>query len=303
MTPETSVMALESRPSRRAAGALRSFFGTPTVVAAALVLGLTLLAALFAPWISPQNPHDLAQLNMMDGRLAPFSRGVDGRLFLLGTDDQGRDMLSAILFGLRMSLVVAIASGVFAFAFGTGMGMLAGVTGGRVDAFIMRVVDIQLSVPAILVALVLLAVLGRGIEKIVIALVSVQWVYFARTARAVALVEKRREYIDAAKNLGLSPARILLGHLLPNAMPPLIIVATVEIAHAIALEATLSFLGVGLPVTEPSLGLLIANGFAFMLNGQYWISVFPGLALLIVVFSINLVADRLREVLDPRRTR
>jgi peptide/nickel transport system permease protein len=157
-----------------------------------------------------------------------------------------------------------------------------------------------LSIPAILVALVLLALLGRGVDKIIVALVSVQWVYFARTARAITLVEKHREYIDAAANLGLSNTRILLGHLLPNILPPLIVVATVEAAHAIALEATLSFLGVGLPVTEPSLGLLISNGFAFMLNGQYWISFFPGIALLLLVFSINLIADRMRDVLDPR---
>ncbi len=280
---------------------LRAFLATPAARIAAALLVLFIAGALFAPWIAPQNPFDLAQLDILSSRLPPLSRGPTGMVYLLGTDDQGRDVLSAILYGLRISLVVATVSVSFAFVLGTAFGMLAGSAGGRVDALMMRLVDIQLSVPAILVALVLLALLGRGVDKIIIALVSVQWVYFARTARAVVLVEKRREYIDAARNLGFSRGRILAGHLLPNALPPLIVVATVEVAHAIALEATLSFLGVGLPVTRPSLGLMIANGFAFMLNGEYWISMFPGVALLLVVFATNLVADRLRDVLDPRR--
>jgi peptide/nickel transport system permease protein len=279
---------------------LQTFLRPPLTRVAAALLLLFVGLALLAPLVAPQNPYNLAELNLLDGRLAPLARGADGSLYILGTDDQGRDMLSAIIYGLRISLIVAAISAGFAFAFGTLLGLSAGYAGGRVDMLIMRIVDIQLSIPAILVALVLLALLGRGVDKIIIALVSVQWVYFARTARAVTLVEKRREYVDAATNLGLSSVRILLGHLLPNILPPLIVVATVEAAHAIALEATLSFLGVGLPVTEPSLGLLISNGFAFMLNGQYWISFFPGIALLLLVFSINLIADRMRDVLDPR---
>ncbi|MCC7041353.1 MAG: ABC transporter permease [Burkholderiales bacterium] len=281
---------------------MRAFFGTSAARVATAALLILVAGAVLAPWIAPQNPFDLAQLDILASRLPPLSRGASGALYLLGTDDQGRDILSAILYGLRISLVVATVSVSFAFVLGTAFGMIAGTAGGRIDALMMRIVDIQLSVPAILVALVLLALLGRGVDKIIVALVSVQWVYFARTARAVALVEKRREYIDAARNLGFSQARILVGHLLPNALAPLIVVATVEVAHAIALEATLSFLGVGLPVTRPSLGLLIANGFAFMLNGEYWISVFPGVALVLVVFAINLAADRMRDVLDPRRT-
>jgi len=296
-------MSATTAPNASWRGPVRAFLAAPSARVAAALLLIFVAGALLAPWIAPQNPFDLAQLDILSSRMPPLSRGADGTLFLLGTDDQGRDLLSAILYGLRISLVVAAVSVGFAFVFGTAFGMLAGTAGGRVDALMMRIVDIQLSVPAILVALVLLALLGRGVDKIIIALVSVQWVYFARTARAVVLVEKRREYIDAARNLGFSPARILVGHLLPNALPPLIVVATVEVAHAIALEATLSFLGVGLPVTRPSLGLLIANGFAFMLNGEYWISFFPGVALLLVVFATNLAADRLREVLDPRRTR
>jgi peptide/nickel transport system permease protein len=279
---------------------VQTFLRPPLTRVAAALLLLFVGLALLAPLVAPQNPYNLAELNLLDGRLAPLMRGSDSSLYILGTDDQGRDMLSAIIYGLRISLIVAAVSACFAFAFGTLLGLCAGYVGGRIDTLIMRIVDVQLSIPAILVALVLLALLGRGVDKIIIALVSVQWVYFARTARAVTLVEKRREYIDAATNLGLSSVRILLGHLLPNILPPLIVVATVEAAHAIALEATLSFLGVGLPVTEPSLGLLISNGFAFMLNGQYWISFFPGIALLLLVFSINLMADRMRDVLDPR---
>jgi peptide/nickel transport system permease protein len=282
---------------------LQMFLRPPLTRVAAALLLLFIVLAVLAPLVAPQDPYNLAQLKLLDGRLAPLARGFDGSLYILGTDDQGRDMLSAIIYGLRISLLVAAVSAGFAFAFGTLLGLFAGYAGGRIDTLIMRVVDIQLSIPAILVALVLLALLGRGVDKIIIALVSVQWVYFARTARAVSLVEKRREYIDAAANLGFSNTRILLGHLLPNILPPLIVVATVEAAHAIALEATLSFLGVGLPVTEPSLGLLISNGFAFMLNGQYWISFFPGIALLLLVFSINLIADRMRDVLDPRNAK
>ena len=186
---------------------------------------------------------------------------------------------SAILYGLRISLGVGVACGVVALAIGTAVGLLAAYSA-AVDALIMRIVDLQLSFPAILVALILLAVLGRGVDKVMIALVSVQWAYYARTVRGAALVERRKEYIEAAQCLGLPPRRIMFRHLLPNCLPPLIVVATVQVAHAIALEATLSFLGVGLPITEPSLGLLIANGFEYMLSGKYWISFFPGIALL-----------------------
>jgi peptide/nickel transport system permease protein len=223
--------------------------------------------------------------------------------YLLGTDGQGRDMLSAILYGLRVSLYVGVMSGVIALTLGAVLGVLAAYAGGRFEQVLMRVVDIQLGFPAILVALILLAVLGKGVDKIIIALVAVQWAYYARTARSAALVERNKEYIEAARGLGLSAARIVLRHLLPNALPPLIVVATVQVAHAIALEATLSFLGLGLPTTEPSLGLLIANGYEYLLSGKYWISVYPGVALLITILSINLVGDQLRDVLNPRLSR
>jgi len=270
------------------------------------LLGLALLVgviaiALLAPFISPQNPYDLGKLDLMDARLPPGEKAADGEMvYALGTDGQGRDMVSAIFYGLRVSLYVGVVSGVIALTLGAVLGVLAAYLGGRFEQVLMRIVDIQLGFPAILVALILLAVLGKGVDKIIIALVAVQWAYYARTARSAALVERSKEYIEAARGLGLSSARIVLRHLLPNALPPLIVVGTVQVAHAIALEATLSFLGLGLPTTEPSLGLLIANGYEYLLSGKYWISVYPGVALLVTILSINLVGDQLRDVLNPR---
>jgi peptide/nickel transport system permease protein len=270
------------------------------------LLGLAMLVgviaiALLAPLISPQNPYDLGKLDLMDARLPPGEQAADGGMtYALGTDGQGRDMVSAIFYGLRVSLYVGVVSGVIALTLGAVLGVLAAYVGGRFEQVLMRIVDIQLGFPAILVALILLAVLGKGVDKIIIALVAVQWAYYARTARSAALVERSKEYIEAARALGLSNARIVLRHLLPNALPPLIVVGTVQVAHAIALEATLSFLGLGLPTTEPSLGLLIANGYEYLLSGKYWISVYPGVALLVTILSINLVGDQLRDVLNPR---
>jgi peptide/nickel transport system permease protein len=194
-------------------------------------------------------------------------------------------------------------STVAALALGLAFGLAAAYFGGWLDAVIMRVADIQLSFPAILIALILLAALGQGAGKIIVALITVQWAYYARTVRSAALVERQKEYVEAARALALSHSRIVLRHLLPNCLPPLIVVATVQVAHAISLEATLSFLGLGLPVTEPSLGLLIANGFQYMLSGKYWISFYPGLALLVTIMAINLVADQLRDILNPRLRR
>lgn len=295
-------------PTLKAESRLRRFWQQFAESRLAL-LGLAMLlaviaAALLAPLIAPQNPYFLAGLDLMDARLPPGERAASGAMtYLLGTDGQGRDMLSAILYGLRVSLYVGVMSGVIALTLGAVLGVLAAYAGGRFEQVLMRVVDIQLGFPAILVALILLAVLGKGVDKIIIALVAVQWAYYARTARSAALVERNKEYIEAARGLGLSSARIVLRHLLPNALPPLIVVATVQVAHAIALEATLSFLGLGLPTTEPSLGLLIANGYEYLLSGKYWISVYPGVALLITILSINLVGDQLRDVLNPRLSR
>jgi peptide/nickel transport system permease protein len=293
----------EPAPQAPFARFLEAFFESRLAALGFAMLAAIALAALAAPWLAPQNPYDLAKLNLLDARLPPGSHGAAGAAYLLGTDGQGRDMLSAILYGLRVSLAVGVASGAIALTLGALIGVLAAYAGGRWEQFVMRVVDIQLGFPAILVALILLAVLGKGVDKIIVALVCVQWAYYARTARSAALVERSKEYIEAARGLGLSAARIVLRHLLPNAMPPLIVVATVQVAHAVALEATLSFLGLGLPPTEPSLGLLIANGYEYLLSGKYWISFYPGLALLAAILAINLVGDQLRDVLNPRLAR
>jgi peptide/nickel transport system permease protein len=287
-------------PLRRIAS---DFLENPVAVFGLALLAIIVAAAVAAPLISPQNPYDLAQLDVMDSKLPPGSKSPTGGTFWLGTDDQGRDMLSAIFYGLRISLMVGATATLLALAIGLTMGLTAAYFGGRVESLIMRIVDIQLSFPAILIALILIAVLGQGTGKVIAALVTVQWAYYARTVRGAALVEKRKEYMEAAKCLGLSPARIVFKHLLPNCLPPMIVVATVQVAAAIALEATLSFLGLGLPITEPSLGLLIANGYQYLLSGKYWISFFPGVALLLTIVSINLVADQLRDVLNPRLSR
>ncbi len=223
--------------------------------------------------------------------------------YWLGTDGQSRDMMSAIFYGMRISLMVGSVSVVAALAIGIVIGLVAAYAGGKIDAFLMRIVDIMLSFPAILVALILLSVLGKGIDKVLIALILVQWAYFARAARSAALVERNKEYVEAATCLALPAWRIVFRHMLPNCMPSLIVIATITLARAIALEATLSFLGVGVPVTQPSLGMLISNGFEFLLSGSYWISFFPGVALAIAIIGINLAGDHLRDVLNPRNLR
>ncbi|WP_423195922.1 MULTISPECIES: ABC transporter permease [unclassified Cupriavidus] len=287
----------EQTPWRRFA---TQFVASRLAVGGLLILLVILLIALFAPLLSPQNPYDLSAVNILDNFRMPGERGDDGMLFVLGTDEQGRDVLSAVMYGLRISIAVGVASTVIALMVGATLGLLAGFLGGRTEALVMRIADLQLSFPPILLALILLALLGRGIGNIVIALVAVQWAYYARTTRSAALVERRKEYIEAATCLGLPPGRIMFRHLLPNCLPPLIVIAALQVASAITLEATLSFLGLGVPVTEPSLGSLIANGQQFLLSGKYWISVFPGIALVVTIVAMNLVADQLRDVLNPR---
>ncbi len=281
----------------------REFSASPLAVGGLAVCALIVLAALLAPWISPQNPYDLAQLDIMDGRLPPGAKSADGLTYWLGTDDQGRDMLSGIIYGLRISLIVGVGSAAVAFVVGATLGLTAAYLGGKTETLIMRLVDLQLSFPAILVALMILAFLGKGVGNVMLALVIVGWGGYARTARAAALVERRREYIEAAECLALPRWRLIFRHLLPNCLPPLIVIGTIQVARAITLEATLSFLGLGVPITEPSLGLLIANGYQYMLSGKYWISFYPGIALLVTVVAINLVGDQLRDVLNPRLKR
>jgi peptide/nickel transport system permease protein len=282
---------------------VRAYVESKLSVAAFVLLVLIIGAAVAAPWLAPQNPYDLGQVSVLDSRLPPGTVSMDGYTFWLGTDGAGRDLFSAILYGLRISLTVGVLSGLLAILLGMTVGLFAAYVGGRTESLLMRIVDLQLSIPAVLIALILLAVLGKGLDKIVIALVVAQWAYYARTVRSSALVERRKEYVEAAICLGLSQGRIIFRHILPNCLAPLIVVGTVQTASAIALEATLSFLGVGLPPTEPSLGLLISNGFNYMLSGRYWIAFFPGIALLLTIVAINLVGDRLRDVLNPRLER
>ena len=277
--------------------------GAPLAVAGfAALLAITAMA-LLAPFLALHDPYDLGTFSILDARLRPGEETFGGRPAWLGTDEQGRDLWSAILYGLRISLVVAAISGLCAAIVGTTLGVLAGYRGGWTDRIVMRVVDIQLSVPAILVALVLLAILGRAVENTILALITVQWVYFARTVRASVLTQRSLDYVSAGRLMGFSDARLMVRHILPNSLGPLWVVATIEFAHAITLEATLSFLGVGVPITQPSLGLLIANGYDYLLSGRYWISLFPGIALVLTIIAINVVGDRLRDVLNPRLSR
>jgi peptide/nickel transport system permease protein len=297
--PAPSAAALET-PLRRF---LSDYFESWIATAALAVLALIVCLALLAPLLAPQNPYNLAEVDVLDSRLPPGSVGMAGYTYWLGTDGAGRDLLSALLYGLRISLLVGVTSCLIATAIGAVVGLTAAYAGGRVESLLMRLVDLQLSLPAILIALILIAMLGKGVDKVIIALVTVQWAYYARTVRGTALAELNKEYVEAARCLGFSHTRIVFKQILPNCLPPLIVVATIQAAHAIALEATLSFLGVGLPRTEPSLGLLISNGFEYMLSGKYWISFIPGVVLLVTIMAINLVGDQLRDVLNPRLKR
>jgi peptide/nickel transport system permease protein len=269
------------------------------VVALVVVFALILLA-LFASVVSPQNPYDLANLSLMDSRRPPGFVGSGGYTHILGTDPQGRDLLSAIFYGLRISIQIGLAAGFVSLTIGTTLGITAAYVGGRVEPLIMRLVDLQLSFPAILLALVIVALLGQGKTQLIGALVAAQYAYFARTAYGAAKAERGKDYIEAALATPLSGRLVVMRHLLPNCMPPLIVVATVQIANSISLEATLSFLGLGLPVTEPSLGMLISNGFPYMMSGRYWISVYPGVALIILIVAINVVGDQVRDQFNPR---
>jgi peptide/nickel transport system permease protein len=274
------------------------------IALAALVVVVVIVAlAALAPWITPQDPYDIGNLSLMDARRPPGYVGSEGYTHWLGTDANGRDLLSAILYGLRISIQMGMMAGMVALLIGTTLGIGAAYIGGAIETVIMRIVDLQLSFPAILLALVLSALLGQGKAQLITALVAAQYAYFARTAYGAASAERRKDYVEAALAVPLSGRRIVFRHILPNVMPPLIVVATVQIASSISLEATLSFLGLGLPVTEPSLGMLIANGFQYMMSGRYWISIYPGIALIILIVAINLVGDQVRDQFNPRLKR
>lgn len=263
-----------------------------------LIIFLILCCFALAPSLfSPQDPYDLAQLFLKNSFLPP------GEHFLLGTDEQGRDILSAIMYGLRISLYVGIASSILSVAFGFALGLISGYYGGWIDTIIMRIADIQLSFPAILIALIIMSLWGAGIDKIIIAITIVTWVDYARTARGVVLSEKEKDYAQSAKALGMSSFGIMFREIMPNVTSPIIVIATVRIANAIMLEATLSFLGMGVPITQPSLGSLISNGYQVLFSGYWWASVFPGIVLMVLIVSINLIGDRTRDIMNPRLKR
>jgi peptide/nickel transport system permease protein len=298
----------------RMAGLIRSeglwlFTRSPAAILAAVVAVLIVAGAALAPWIAPTDPYDLASFSLMDGLLPPAWQDGGNPRFLLGTDDQGRDMLSSILFGARLSLSIAATAMAIALVLGVGLGLAAGYLGGRFDAVVMRIADVQLALPAILTAL-LIDGIARGvlprdlhddlrIAVITLAIALSLWVNFARTARASVFVERNKDYVQAAIMMGQHPVRIMLRHILPNIVGPLLVIATVDLASAILLEATLSFLGVGLPADSPSLGTLIRIGMQFLLSGEWWILWIPTIFLVVLVVAINLLGDFLRDLFNP----
>ncbi len=286
-----------------------SFRSSPMASGAAVVAAVCIFSALFAPWVAPHNPFDLATLELSDARLPPAWEPEGSAKYLLGTDDQGRDILSAIMYGARISMLVGLASVVLSVIVGVSLGLLSGFVGGKIDAFIMRVCDVMLSFPSILIALLIDGV-GRAMfpnahdtlafAVLVLAIALPGWVQYARTVRGSTLVERNKEYVQAARVVGVAPLRIMRKHVLPNVMGPVLVLATIQVATAILTEATLSFLGVGVPPTQPSLGTLIRIGNDFLFSGEWWITIFPGLMLVLIALSVNLLGDWLRDALNPR---
>ena len=286
-----------------------SFRNSPVAMTAAAVAALCVFCAAFAPWVAPHDPFDLASLELADSRLPPAWDAEGKPAYLLGTDDQGRDILSALMYGARISLLVGLASVLLSVLVGVSLGLLSGFVGGRIDAFVMRVCDVMLSFPAILIALLIDGV-GRALfpnahdtlafAVLILAIALSGWVKFARTVRGSTLVERHKEYVQAARVIGVSKWRIMGRHVLPNVMGPVLVLATIDIGQAILIEATLSFLGVGVPPTSPSLGTLIRIGNDFLFSGEWWITIFPGMVLVMIALSVNLLGDWLRDALNPR---
>lgn len=292
-----------------------SFRRSPVTVAAFMVTVALFAVALLAPWIAPHDTANVSTLNLSDARLPPWGvtdpfGTVGSAKFLLGSDDQGRDMLSAMMFGLQISLAVGFASVILAAVFGTALGLFSGYVGGPIDSLIMRIADVQLSFPAILIALLIdgiaAGVLPRGLHDevkvyvLILAIAASQWVQFARTVRGSTLVEKGKEYVQAARVIGVHPVLIMLRHVLPNVMGPVLVIGTLSLAIAVLTEATLSFLGVGVPVTQPSLGTLIRIGQQYLFSGEWWMTIFPSVVLVILVLAVNLLGDWLRDALNPK---
>jgi peptide/nickel transport system permease protein len=286
-----------------------SFRTSPTAVVAAVIAFICVFGAVFAPWVAPHNPFDLATLELSNARLPPMWTEGGSTAFVLGTDDQGRDILSALMYGARISLAVGLASVVLSVVIGVALGLLAGFLGGWVDALLMRLCDVMLSFPAILVAL-LIAGVGRALFPnaheslafgvLIVSITLTGWVQYARTVRGSTLVERNKEYVQAARVTGVAPLRIMRRHVLPNVMGPVLVLATIQVATAILTEATLSFLGVGAPPTSPSLGTLIRIGNDYLFSGEWWITIFPGVMLVLIALSVNLLGDWLRDALNPR---
>ncbi|MBS0339965.1 MAG: ABC transporter permease [Proteobacteria bacterium] len=286
-----------------------SFRTSPVAIGAAVIGAICLVCAVFAPWIAPHNPYDLSTLELSDARLPPAWYPEGSSKYLLGTDEQGRDIVSTLMYGSRISLVVGVASVLLSMFMGVALGLIAGFRGGWVDAFLMRLCDVMLSFPAILVAL-LIAGVGRALFPdahttvafgvLILAISLTKWVDYARTVRGSTLVERNKEYVQAARVTGVSPMRIMVRHVLPNVLGPVFVISTIQVATAIITEATLSFLGVGVPPTSPSLGTLISNGNQFLFSGEWWMTVFPGITLVLIALSVNLLGDWLRDALNPR---
>jgi peptide/nickel transport system permease protein len=287
-----------------------SFTRSPITMVSAVVALVCILGALFAPWIAPHNPFDLASLNLLDAFKPPSWIEEGEAQYLLGTDDQGRDMLSAIMYGARVSLLVGLSATLFATTLGVTLGLLAGYLGGKLDALLMRICDVQLTFPSILVALLIDGVVRAALPRevhdqialfvVIFAIGISEWPKFARTVRGSTMVERNKEYVQAARVIGVSPPSIMLSHVLPNVMGPVLVIATLNLGLAILSEATLSFLGVGVPATQPSLGTLIRIGNDFLFSGEWWITIFPGVTLIAMVLSVNLLGDWLRDALNPK---
>jgi peptide/nickel transport system permease protein len=310
MTTVSSTPAAPGRWARFLDGDVwHSFKNSPMAMGAAVIAFICVFCAVFANWVAPHNPFDLATLDLGDARLPPAWMDEGKPKFLLGTDDQGRDILSALMFGARISLLVGMASVLLSLIVGVGLGLLSGFAGGKIDAFIMRICDVMLSFPSILIALLIDGV-GRAMFPnahetlafgvLILAISLTGWVQYARTVRGSTLVERNKEYVQAARVIGVSPYRIMVRHVLPNVLGPVLVLATIQVAAAILTEATLSFLGVGVPPTSPSLGTLIRVGNDFLFSGEWWITIFPGVMLVLIALSVNLLGDWLRDALNPR---
>lgn len=294
-------------------GLLKRFLSDPVAIGAGIVLLFLVLMALFAPLIAPQNPYDLLQIDIMDSELPPAWKPGGDERFLLGTDQQGRGVLSTIMYGTGISLIIGIGAVIIQAILGVTLGLIAGYKGGWIDAFLMRLADIQMSLSTLMIAIIVLALFQAAFEAniyadyaifmLILIIGIAEWPKFARTVRSSVLGEKNKEYVDAARVIGLPARKVMWGHILPNTLTPVLVISTIQVAEAIMTEAALSFLGLGMPVDRPSLGSLIRSGFEFVFSGQYWITFYPALVLVALILALNLLGDWLRDVLNPKLRR